>query len=352
MKKNILFFILTLVMTAGFTACKTQAKGVPASITAYEATSRPVPAWGPHLSPGMVLVKTGSFLMGSDEWRDMDARPVHKVTLSSFYISKYPVTQAQYLAVTGFNPFFYTGSSVHTPPYLRAQFPEGVTNGDRLPAEQITWFDAVEFCNKLSALEGYTQVYTIRGREPAAGYPIINAEVTADWNANGYRLPTEAEWEYSAKGGDGMGPYFIYSGSNDPETVAWYNSSSDKWAEGVKDLLEQPKEGDTIRFQVASGHYVGSHNRTYPVGGKAPNSLGIYDMSGNVWEWCWDWFGDYADTHQTDPRGPASGDRRVKRGGGASEAGAATIRIASRDYYFPFWWYAYMGIRLVRNAAP
>jgi len=344
MKKISILLLLCFAIIPISIACKsTEVKPSPAE------EFRPAPEWGKHLSPEMVWVEGGSFLMGSNDLLDLDARPVHKVTLSGFYISKYQVTQAQYHAVTGFIPFYFYGKSRHTSPYLRAEFPAGVTRGDELPAEQVTWFDAVEFCNKLSLLEGLTPVYTIRNRKPEAGYPITEADVTVDWKANGYRLPTEAEWEYAAKGGDGMGPYFIYSGSNDPEEVAWYNSTSDNWAAGLKKTLDESKKDDSILISTATGHYVGMHSRTYPVGGKKPNGLGIHDMSGNVWEWCWDWFGDYPDALQTDPKGPSSGDRRVKRGGATSEAGASVIRISNRDYYFPFWWYSYMGFRLVRS---
>jgi len=343
MKKISVLLLLCFVIIQVFIACgKTEAP--------YQAEEfRPAPEWGPHLSPEMVRVEGGSFLMGSNDLLDLDARPVHKVTLSGFYISRYQVTQAQYHAVTGFIPFYFYGKISHSSPYLRAELPAGVTRGDELPAEQVTWFDAVEFCNKLSLLEGLTPVYTISNRKPEAGYPITDAGVTADWNANGYRLPTEAEWEYAAKGGDGMGPYFTYSGSNDPNEVAWFNSYVDNWEEGVREVLEESKENDGITLTSMTGHYVGMYARTYPVGGKKPNGLGIYDMSGNVWEWCWDWFGDYPDALQTDPRGPSSGDRRVKRGGATSEAGASVVRISNRDFYFPFWWYSYMGFRMVRN---
>jgi formylglycine-generating enzyme required for sulfatase activity len=237
----------------------------------------------------------------NDEAYDLDARPVHTVTVRGFFMSKYQVTQAQYQAVTG-------------------QTPSRVSSGGwafNYPVETVSWYDAVEFCNKLSELEGFTPAYTISGRIPAEGHPIAGADVVCDWSASGYRLPTEAEWEYAAKGGSGMGPYLIYSGSNIGVEVAWYNVN---------------------QMTVLS---------THPVGTKAPNALGIYDLSGNVWEWCWDWFGEYTDEPETDPKGPASGPGRVKRGGCWSLS-TDVIRSAYRNYYGPSMWYALTGIRLVR----
>jgi formylglycine-generating enzyme required for sulfatase activity len=185
------------------------------------------------------------------------------VTLSSFTMSKYEVTQDQYRTVTGNSPSYFTGNTSY-------------------PVEQVTWYDAVEFCNKLSTSEGLSPVYTIYSRAPAAGYPITDAVVTATWTNSGYRLPTEAEWEYAARGGTSTQNY-IYAGSNTIDDVAWYDSNS-----GTK---------------------------THPVGGKMANELGFFDMSGNIWEWCWDWYGIYPNGNQTVPRGAALGTNRVSRGG-------------------------------------
>ena len=212
----------------------------------------------------MVFVAGGSFEMGKNgDGSSGNVTPVHTVTLTGFYMGKYEVTQAQYQTVTGNNPSQFTGND--------------------LPVEYVTWYDAVEFCNKLSEMEGYQPVYTISGRTPATGYPITSATVTANWGSNGYRLPTEAEWEYAARGGNGSPGNYIYSGSNNVDNVAWYGSNS----------------GYT----------------THAVGTKAPNGLGIYDMSGNVWEWCWDRFGNYPAEAQNNPTGASSGSNRVLRGG-------------------------------------
>ena len=256
--------------------------------------------WIPEIS--MVSVPGGSFLMGSGDYRDLEAVPVHTVTLNGFRMAACELTQAQYRAVTGFNPSYFVLQD----------------DAANCPAETITWFEAVEFCNQLSELEGLAPVYTIINRIPAAGYPITGADVTADWNANGYRLPTEAEWEYAAKGGNGIGPYFIYSGSDNPDEVARYNYGP------------------------------GSSQVTGPVGQKAPNSLGLYDMSGNVWEWCWDWYGEYSGSRAVNPKGPSSGPGKALRGGSWSLS-EEVIRVAYRNFYIESITYCYIGFRVVRN---
>jgi formylglycine-generating enzyme len=146
-----------------------------------------------------------------------------------FYIGKTEVTQSHWEAVMGNNPSYFKGSN--------------------LPVESVSWFESVEFCNKLSDLEGLKKAYTISG-----------TNVTCNFESNGYRLPTKPEWEYAAKGGNKSRGYH-YSGSNNVNDVAW--QSGDNW---------------------------GSLGSTKPVSIKMQNELGIYDMSGNVWEWCWDWF--------------------------------------------------------------
>jgi formylglycine-generating enzyme required for sulfatase activity len=219
----------------------------------------------------MVSITGGTFTMGSPSTESgsySDERPQHSVTLTGFYMGKYQVTQEQYQAVMGTNPSYFSSNPQ-----------EGEIQGKR-PVENVTWYDAVEFCNKLSAQESLQSVYTISGRTPASGYPITSATVTADFTKNGYRLPTEAQWEYACRAG----------------TITAYNT------------------GDTISDNT--GWYSSnSGSKTHEVGKKPANAFGLYDMHGNVWEWCWDWYGDYSSDTQTNPMGASSGTDRVERGG-------------------------------------
>ena len=179
----------------------------------------------------MVCIPKGEFLMGALE-ADEDAydyeKPRHNVTLTrDFLMGKYPVTQALWENVMGSNPSKFKGS--------------------KRPVEQVSWFDAVAFCNKLSEKEGLDPCYTITGER-----------VMCNWNAKGYRLPTEAEWEYSAHAAGS----FKYSGGDTVDEVAWYSENSE--------------------------------SETHSVGQKKPNGFGLYDMSGNIFEWVWDRYGDYS----------------------------------------------------------
>jgi serine/threonine protein kinase len=229
----------------------------------------------------MIRVDGGTFMMGSNEYDD--EQPVHQVTVSSFYIGKHEITQKEWRDVMGSNPSDF--------------------KGDYLPVESITWYDAVEYCNKRSQQEGLTPCYSGSGDY-----------ISCNWNANGYRLPTEAEWEFAARGGTQSKGY-TYSGSNGIGSVAWYIDNS----------------GDT----------------THSVGTKSPNELGIYDMSGNVWEWCWDWYGNYASTSQNNPTGATSGSYRVLRGGSWFYY-VNCCRVASRSFNDPGSRNYYNGLRVLR----
>jgi formylglycine-generating enzyme required for sulfatase activity len=237
-----------------------------------------------HQSPDMALVEGGTFQMGSNNGNDNE-KPVHTVTVRSFYMGKYEVTQKEWREVMGSNPSNF--------------------QGDTLPVEQVSWYDAIEYCNKLSLKEGLTPAY--RG----SGDNII-----CNFNATGYRLPTEAEWEYAARGGTKDYITYEYAGGNSVDSVAWYDGNSDQ--------------------------------RPHPVGTKQANSLGLYDMSGNVWEWCWDWYGDYSGGSQSDPAGTSVGAHRINRGGSWGSA-AAYARSAYRFGSPPSYRITYLGFRLVRS---
>ena len=235
----------------------------------------------------MVYVKGGTFKMGcSPEWKncELDELPAHDVKVSDFYIGKYEVTQKQWREVIGTDArqHWYEGSSRYG-------------EGDNYPMYYVSWYEAVEFCNKLSELTGRKPVYIIDKTRKDANNESVweNVDnkkwvVTAIPKANGYRLPTEAEWEYAARGGKKSNGY-QYSGSNDIEEIAWYGGNT--------------------------GNTEDSHGKTHPVGTKKANELGIYDMSGNVWEWVFDWYGKYGNSRQADPKGAVSGVFRVNRGG-------------------------------------
>ena len=222
---------------------------------------------GSDVPEDFVFVKGGTFQMGSYNGEDNE-KPIHTVTIGDFYIGKYEVTQRQWMEIMGNNPSYF--------------------KGDRLPVEQVSWYDILVFIRKLNAKTG----------------------------AN-YRLPTEAEWEYAARGGNQSSGY-KYVGSNNVDEVAWYSNNSDR--------------------------------KTHSVGRKKPNELGLYDMSGNVWEWCQDYFDKnyYSISILNNPEGPSTGEDRVIRGGrwGNNDI---YVRVANRDYCDPDGRDFGIGFRLVRD---
>ena len=222
----------------------------------------------------MVYVEGGTFDMGATSEQGSDAYdneyPVHSVTLDGYYIGKFEVTQELWLAVMGSWP----GTA-----------PSNVWGvGANYPAYNISWNDCQEFVSMLNSLTGRT-----------------------------FRLPTEAEWEYAARGGK-KSSHYKYSGSGNIYDVAWNRDNSG--------------------------------GKTHAVGTKSPNELGIYDMSGNVWEWCSDWYGSYSAGAQTNPQGPSSGSGRVLRGGSWFDV-ARSCRVSHRGYYDPNTSFNCYGLRLV-----
>jgi len=234
------------------------------------------------ISKDMVFVEGGTFQMGSKKG-DRDEKPIHSVTLSDFYIGKYEVTQGEYKAV------------------MDKDSSSSQSSGDKAPVESVSWYDAVEFCNKLSEKKDLQKCYS--GTEN---------NISCNFNANGYRLPTEAEWEFAALGGT-KSKGSKYSGSNDLEQVAWDSGNSG--------------------------------NNIHRVGGKDANELGIFDLSGNVWEWCWDWKENYCSSSQINPEGPDSGSYRVNRGGSLFN-NPSYCRVANRDFSSPGLNYGDLGFRL------
>ena len=228
-----------------------------------------------------IHVNAGTFMMGSEKGFGPE-QPVHKVTISkAFQISRHEITQKIWQLVMHTNP-----SNVKS---------------DNLPVMNVDWKEAISFCNELSKLYGYDTVYVLS-----------NEEYTYDTSATGFRLPTEAEWEYACRAGS-QGDF---PGTGNIDDMGWYNGNS-------------------------------AYN-PHPVGTKNPNDWGIYDMNGNAWEWCWDWYSPeyYQTSPDTDPLGPATGLRHVLRGGSCSD-GASFARSANRTY--PANDFSNCGFRIVIN---
>ncbi len=255
----------------------------------------------------MVLVERGTFTMG-DEFGDLwryDCSPVHQVTLTyDFHMGKYEVTFDEY-------DTFCSATGRSKP---RDQ---GWGRGQR-PVINVSWWDAIAYCNWLSQKEGLPVAYRLLGEASQGQMLDANGNVTTDiTKVIGYRLPTEAEWEYAARGGKHHSPY-KYSGSDNVAEVAWYT-------------------GD---FQ--------SGWKTYGVGMKRPNALRIYDMSGNVREWCSDWWYYYTETPKTNPYNSTAGSYRVHRGGDFG-CSVVFLRVAYRSRYSPTYTGYYLGFRICRT---
>ena len=250
-----------------------------------------------QIPANFVHIPGGTFTMGSpagEPGRDSDEGPQRQVTVSGFYLGKFQVTQQEYEEVMGNNPSHFRGSN--------------------LPVEMVNWFDAVEYCNRRSRNEGLTPVYTVDGTGN-------NRTVTWNTNANGYRLPTEAEWEYACRAGTAT-PFF--TGNNITTTQANYNGN---------DPYNNNARGE-------------SREQTTPIGIFPANGWGLHDMHGNVHEWCWDRYGDYPGGPQTDPTGVSSGINRVLRGASWFSSGRF-VRSAYRANRDPSYQSNYVGFRLV-----
>ncbi|MDR1858636.1 MAG: formylglycine-generating enzyme family protein [Treponema sp.] len=267
------------------------------TVAALAAVALVALAFPAYSSPGdsfveMVRIPAGTFTMGSpasEPNRESDEAQ-HSVTVSAFWMGKYEVTQGQYQAVMGANPSRFTT-------------PTNEENPARQPVECVSWYDAIVFCNRLSIREGLTPAYIINGSTNPDNWGTVPQSNNMAWNtvqvipgSTGYRLPTEAQWEYACRAGTTTA---YNTGATITKNTGWYTDNSG--------------------------------NRTHEVGLKPPNAWGLYDMHGNVSEWCWDWYGAYPSAAQTDPSEAVPGAYRVERGGSWSYYGQ-NLRSAWRDY--------------------
>jgi formylglycine-generating enzyme required for sulfatase activity len=264
------------------------------------------------VAPEMLAVPGGTFIMGCTPEQEPDCnpgeRPAHEVTVSDFMIGKYEVTQGQWQALFGSNPSNFTSC------------------GANCPVERVSWYDALVFCNRLSEQSGFEPRYystatfatnSVYGKSGTTWSLPNSGTIYEKPTANGYRLPTEAEWEYTARGGISLSSQTKYAGSSIIDSVAWYSGNSG--------------------------------SITHPVGQKKQNALGVYDMPGNVWEWCFDWYSNgYTTATACTPRGVITGANRVLRGSSCFYV-AVNCRVAHRSNHPPNGRDPYIGFRLART---
>lgn len=302
--KKYVSFMLSLFLVFALAACGTEQ--TPDRGAANQTADTVSNQDNRDISDNFVLIKGGSFQMGSPEseaWRSAD-ETLHEVTVSDFYMSKYELTQKEYEEIMGTNPSNFSGED--------------------LPVETVSWMDAIAYCNARSEKEGLTPAYTVEGQT-----------VSWDRSANGYRLPTEAEWEYACRGGTSTPFYMEKSPSADDANYYGhypYEIEDNYFSQG--------------NLEVQPGEY---RQTTVAVDSFSENPYGLYNMHGNVSEWVWDYYGEYPKDAQTDPYGPDLGTLRVYRGGGWNDF-AKNMRSAYRATMEQTKASFNIGIRLVLNA--
>jgi formylglycine-generating enzyme required for sulfatase activity len=251
----------------------------------------------------MAFIPAGSFAMGDSLDGDTQALPLHTVYVSALYMDQYDVTKALWDSV--YHWAITNGYSFDT---------AGMADGLDHPVKLVNWYDSVKWCNARSEMAGGTPAYFT---DPGLHSPCRTGHVEpyVNWNS-GYRLPTEAEWEKAARGG--------------------LNGQRYPWGNSINDSL---------------ANYNNPDETTTPVNKYPPNGYALYDMAGNMWQWCWDWYAGYDGAAQTDPHGPATGTKRVDRGGGMV-ASEYQLRTAARAFDFPTFSDNYVGFRCVLPSKP
>ncbi len=286
--------------------------------SALVPTSCPGPSDGNAESPDYISPNIGTLKYVPAGSFQRDGTPDNiSVMTGPFRISQTEITRLQFYMIMGTDPSDTASSS-------------GI--GD--PVQMANWYHAIAFCNKLSIAEGLTPVYTVAGVNLSTltfgEIPTVDAAAwnaaAADWDADGYRLPTEMEWMWAAMGADSGDPGAL-------NTTGWAKSFAGSDGSNAVDDYAWTNENST--------------GTSHPAGTRLPNELGLHDMSGNVWEWCWDWNATYPAGTTTDHRGPASGTHRVIRGG-CWFFPPDDCAVAVRDYSFPYNRIGFFGFRVVR----
>lgn len=282
MLRLIRHFTLPMALSA-LLGCTSSSEPQPKSVTGEGMTN--------SIGMELKLIPTGEFSMGSPDTKTrpiyVREKPQHRVRITRpFLLGVHPVTQEQYQKVMEENPSNFKGNPLH-------------------PVEVVSWFDAIEFCNRLSEQEGHKPYYK------------VDRETVTILDGDGYRLPTEAEWEYACRAGS-PASYCFGDNAEELHYYAWFAENS--------------------------------NGETHPVGQKQPNAWGLYDIHGNVWEWCQDWYTAdyYGQSPVSDPLGPSEGSRRVFRGGGWVFS-AVSCRSAFRDGYAPDSRTNSLGFRVLRS---
>lgn len=312
--KRLMSLLLSILFVLGMTACgqnevvsDTDIDVGEETITSTSSLSEEREVDVVNIPDNFVFIEGGTFQMGSPEtesWRS-DDETQHTVTVSDFYMSQYEITQAEYEEIIGSNPSNFSGSN--------------------LPVENLSWLDAAAYCNARSEKEGLTPVYTIDGQN-----------VSWDRSANGYRLPTEAEWEYACR-----------AGTSTPFNTQTSISAEEANYYGHYPYMIEDNYFSQANLDTQPGEY---RQTTVAVDSFSPNTFGLYNMHGNVGEWVWDYYGAYSLEEEIDPSGPSSGTLRVYRGGGWNDF-AKNMRSAYRATLAQDKSSFNIGIRLVLNAA-